>query len=210
MPLVQKKQKMNPGENITAVILAAGRSSRMGMLKPLLPLGRETVIERVIHIFRSAGIPDILVVIGHGAERLTPLLKKKFVRWVINENYDEGMFSSVQAGVKRLHQCSRAFFLHPVDIPLIRISTLQKLMDTFREGKADIYRPCYQGKRGHPPLIAPVLVPYILEFKEPGGLRSLLSRHEERSLDVECDDPGVLKDLNTPEDYEEMQQMNIL
>jgi CTP:molybdopterin cytidylyltransferase MocA len=66
----------------------------------------------------------------------------------------------------------------------------------------DVYRPCYQGKRGHPPLISAALIRPILTFAEPGGLRVLLARYRHRSADVACDDPGILIDLDTPEDLQ--------
>jgi molybdenum cofactor cytidylyltransferase len=197
---------MSRQQAIAAVILAAGRSARMGVLKPLLPLEGETIMERVVGLFRGAGISDILVVVGNESVRLAPVLEKMAVRYVVNEDYQHGMFSSVQAGVKHLGEGYRAFFLHPVDIPLIRGDTLKKLMAVFREERVDICRPCYQGKRGHPPLIAATLIPHILTYAGPGGLRALLSRHTEHSLDVECDDPGVLMDMNTPENYEKIKK----
>ena len=191
---------MDKDEHIAALILAAGRSSRMGAVKPLLRLGQETVLERIIRCFRGAAIADILVVLGHEAESFIPLLQKQSVSWVINPDYDRGMFSSVQTGVKNLDSGCRAFFLIPADMPFVRPETLKTLLEAYHEKTGDIYRPCYREKRGHPPLISARLITPILDFAEPGGLRALLARYEETSLDVACDDPGTLIDLDTPED----------
>jgi molybdenum cofactor cytidylyltransferase len=193
---------MKSDDNIAALILAGGRSSRMGALKPLLPLGGRLVIEGVINLFREAGIADIIVVVGYQAEQIIPLLEDQGVRWVKNEHYDRGMFSSVQTGVKKIAADCRAFFLSPADIPLVRPATLKKLSAAYRERKMEVYHPCYGQRRGHPPLIAAALIPSIFAFAEPGGLRALLSHHEAASLNVDCDDPGILIDLDTPEDYE--------
>lgn len=193
---------MKSDDKIAALILAGGRSTRMGALKPLLPLGGIRIIERVINLFREVGLINIITVVGYKAENVIPLLENQGVRWVINEHYDRGMFSSIQVGVRNLDGECRAFFLNPVDIPLVNTVTLEKLVAAYRGGNMDVYYPCYGQKRGHPPLIAATLIPSILDFAEPGGMRVLLSRCKETSLDVACDDPGILLDLNTPEDYE--------
>ncbi len=98
-------------DDITAFILAAGYSSRMEKFKPLLPVGPVTVLERSVQLFSNAGIDDIRVVIGHRAEDLKPLLLRLHIRWIFNERFQEGMLSSVQAGVRTLESSKRAFFL---------------------------------------------------------------------------------------------------
>jgi molybdenum cofactor cytidylyltransferase len=192
---------MSDLKDIAAVILAAGRSSRMGAFKPLMPMGHETVIEHVIGVFRTAGITDILVVLGHEADRLNPFLKEHGVRLVVNPDHDRGMFSSVQAGAGRLGDDCRAFFLMPADMPFVRPETLKIMLGAFHESGMDVCRPCYRGKRGHPPLISAKLIKPILTFTESGGMRALLARHQKTSIAVACDDPGILIDLDTPEDF---------
>ncbi len=184
------------------MILAGGLSTRMGAFKPLLILEGRSILEEVISLFREAGISDIIVVVGYQAEKIIPLLENQGVRWAINDHYDRGMFSSVQVGVRNLDGDCRAFFLSPADMPLVNPLTLKKLVAAYREGNMDVYHPCYGQRRGHPPLIATALIPSIIAFAEPGGMRALLSRYKESSLDVVCDDPGILIDLDTPEDYE--------
>ena len=100
-------------QGIAGLIPAAGFSSRMGAFKPLLPLGRNTIIERVINLFRTQGITDVLVVLGYEAPRLITLVESLGARWVMNDNYQEDMLSSVKAGVGNLHHDSHAFFLLP-------------------------------------------------------------------------------------------------
>ena len=110
---------MKPTGRIAAIVLAAGYSSRMGEFKPLLPIGDTTILERVVTTFREADIRDIRVVIGHRSAELLPLVERLQVRPVLNERYNEGMFSSVIAAVSSLEENIEAFFLLPVDIPLV-------------------------------------------------------------------------------------------
>jgi CTP:molybdopterin cytidylyltransferase MocA len=194
--------KIMPKEKIAALILAAGRSTRMGTFKPLMPLGSQTVLERLINLYRSAGISDMLVVLGHQAADALGVLKKQGISWTINEQYDQGMFSSIQAGVKNLHPDCKVFFLHPADIPLVRPETINRLIDIRCEKKASIYYPRHEGRRGHPPLISAALIPAVLAFDEPGGMRALLSRYNGEALNIDCHDPGILMDIDTPEHYE--------
>ncbi len=174
----------------------------MGAFKPLLPLGEATLVERAVDLFRKAGIADILVVAGFAADRLIPVLERCGARWAVNEEYDRGMLSSLQVGVRNLGSSTEAFFVLPVDHPFVRPETILKLVIVWREGKGNVVRPCHQGRRGHPPLLPAALIPEILGFAGPGGLRTLLAGRGEQALDVECGDPGVLADLDTREDYE--------
>ncbi len=190
-------------ERFTALILAAGLSSRMGEFKPLLPLGGTTVIGKAIESFRNAGVEDIIVVAGFAAERLIPVLQKHQVGWVINHEYEQGMYSSLRAGVRKLSDSCEAFFVLPADYPFVLPATVIALLNAFRlcEERKLIFRPSYRGRRGHPPLISAGMVPFLLDFDEAGGLRQLLSRHAEETLNVDCDDPGILADLDCQEDY---------
>jgi molybdenum cofactor cytidylyltransferase len=101
---------MNTNRIIGTVILAAGYGSRMGTLKPLLPLGQSTVIEEAITRFRQAGIGQLRVVVRYQAELITPLLDRLGVAWVLNEQYERGMLSSVLTGLQSLESNVEAFF----------------------------------------------------------------------------------------------------
>jgi len=187
--------------DLAAVILAAGRSSRMGSFKPLLPFGRGTVIERVISTVYEAGVETIRVVVGWNAHLLIPILERLGVPWVRNERFEEGMYTSVRAGVRDLPTGVAAFFLLPGDIPLAQSATLTRLIAEWDKRPGGIFCPCFEGGRGHPPLIAGAYIPEILRETPPGGLRTLLARHAEEARDVETPDLGILVDLDTPEEY---------
>ncbi len=191
-----------PCPGMAALILAAGRSSRMGMSKPLLRLGGETLLERVIGIAGGAGVEDILIVLGHEADRILPVLSGKNVRIIVNPDYERGMFSSLQTGVRNLPLNCRGFFVLPADMPRIRPSTLTRLHASFQEPGTLVCRPRFRGRRGHPPLLSTALIPAILAYDGVGGLRTLLTVFEKWSLNVDVDDPGVLVDLDTPADFD--------
>ncbi|MDI9571517.1 MAG: nucleotidyltransferase family protein [Pseudomonadota bacterium] len=189
-------------DSVTALIPAAGRSSRMGTCKPLLSLGGETALEKVFGIVRRAGIGSILTILGHDAELLLPILARHQVPHVINNRYEEGMFSSLQAGVARLDAHCRAFMVLPADMPLIRPDTLRRLLAAFRAGAPDILvcRPRHGNRRGHPPLISTHLAADLLAHDGAGGLRSLLARFEGVTRNVDVIDSGILIDLDTRAD----------
>lgn len=190
---------------ITAIILAAGYSSRMGAFKALLPFWGTTVLERSIALFRGAGIRDIRVVVGHRASELLPLLDQLQVQQLQNERYQEGMFSSVLTAVESLEDANGAFFLLPVDIPLVRRETVELLLHSYKTAGKGILYPACHGKRGHPPLIASSYRDTILSWQGSGGLKALLQQYEEDSATIETGDKGILLDMDTPRDYQRLQ-----
>ncbi len=185
-----------------AVILSAGFSSRMRSFKPLLALGKGTLIEHVVGTAKSAGIEEIRVVVGHRAEALAPVVENAGATAVSNPEFELGMFSSVRAGVRSLSPASEAFFLLPVDIALVRPATLKCLAEVWQKMPGRIVHPVFAGERGHPPLIPADLIPVILEGSGRGGLRAVLERYEDRAIEVPVPDEHILFDVDRPEDYE--------
>jgi len=196
-----------PHPVLAAVILAAGYSSRMGRFKALLPMGGESVIARVVGSFRHAGIKRIAVVTGHNAAELEPVLRKLGVDAIPNPDYERGMYSSVQAGVASLPPEVDACFLQPVDIPLVRPATMAALAARFVSEQAPITYPRFAGRRGHPPLISRYLFAEILAGQGDGGLRALLTNHQGAASDVNVLDEGIVLDMDTPEDYEQLAKL---
>jgi molybdenum cofactor cytidylyltransferase len=195
---------MKEDSDIAAIVLAGGFSKRMGRFKPLLPLGDHRTIERVVRLFQDAGIEDILVVVGHRGAEIRRAVAAMNVVCVENPDYPEGMFTSVLAGVRSLPVHCRAFFIHPADIPMVRWQTARRLAVFCKESPAAVIYPTFDGQRGHPTLIRSSLGPQILEWHGTGGLRSLLQRHDARSLELPVADQFVLLDLDTPGDYSRM------
>jgi molybdenum cofactor cytidylyltransferase len=187
--------------DIAALVLAAGYSSRMKEFKPLLPVGPTTALERCIRLFRDAGIQDVRVVIGHRASELQTVLDGLAIRSIRNDRFSEGMFSSVKAGVSDLDSCTRAFFLLPVDIPLIRRSTVLELLAKSDVPPAGFWIPSFLGKRGHPPLISAKWRQEILSWRGGGGLRGFLNKHSSHIIKVPVADEHLSMDMDTPRDY---------
>ncbi len=193
---------------IAALILAAGYASRLGTCKPLQPLGPSIFLEEAVRRFRAAGVDDLRVVTGHRAGEIGPLLPKLGVRVIFNPGYDQGMFSSVQAGVRSLEPEIAGFFLLPVDLPLVKPRTIKALLQAQNRQGASITYPCFLGRRGHPPLIATALVRDLPPDCE-GGLRAFLQRYDAVALDLEVLDEAVLLDCNTPLDYQRLRAYSL-
>lgn len=183
------------GARFGAVILAAGFSSRMGDFKPLMDLGGMSVLERCVRLFRDAGIGRVLAVTGHRASEVEAEAGRLGVPVVHNGEYEKGMYSSVRASATAMSGHD-AFFLLPVDIPLIRPATITALLDEY-DGRVAF--PVFEGERGHPPLIPSALIPVILEHDGRGGLKALLEGHP--ALDVPVWDRGILLDADTRDDF---------
>jgi molybdenum cofactor cytidylyltransferase len=199
---------MTSNESITpdlsAIILAAGASSRMGRLKPLLPLAGMTALERVIALFQSAGITDVIVVVGNHADELRPIIQREDARYVYNPHWLQGMYSSVVSGVAALPPYTRGAFVLPVDIPLVRSSTVRQLADAFRPDR--ILYPLFDNRRGHPPLIARPILDETAR-RETGMLRALLLAHESAALNIPVADHAIHLDMDTPRDFNALQQL---
>ena len=189
---------------LAALILAAGCSTRMGQFKPLLPIAGTTVVAQVIAMFRAAGIDRIGVVTGYCAEQIETVVARLGATVVRNANFQQGMYSSIQAGVDSLLPTVDACFLLPVDIPLVRPESIARLAEAFAARRAPITYPRFNGQRGHPPLVSSALFAEILAGKGEGGLRELLRKHQPESADVDVLDEGVLLDMDTPEDYAQL------
>jgi CTP:molybdopterin cytidylyltransferase MocA len=179
---------------IGAVILAAGLSSRMGEFKPLVQLGDKTMLAHGVGVFRRCGIKSILVVTGHRSEEVQAEARRLGVRWCHNADFARGMFSSIQAAVKRLPKLD-GFFLLPVDIPLVRPVTVASLCAAFERKK--VICPSFRDMCGHPPLIPARLISDILRYDGTGGLGGLLNR-QAKALPVW--DRGILLDADTADD----------
>jgi molybdenum cofactor cytidylyltransferase len=191
---------MNP-QSAAALVLSAGFSERMGDFKPLMMLGGMTVLERVIRLFQSTGIIRIHVVVGHRAPELIPLIDRWGARSIMNPQYPSGMFASIVAGVDSIHKGTDAFFVLPVDIPLVRPATLRTLMDASQAGAGTICHPTFHKRRGHPPLIGRRHIEAIMGWRGQGGLKAALECCEEYAIDVPVADEFILQDMDTPEDH---------
>src|SRR5258706_3511184 len=192
---------------ITTIILAAGKSTRMGSPKMLLPWGNITVIEHVITVFSKAGIEDILVVTGGAREQVEEILagyQKQFpVRSVFNENYMSGdMLSSIQCGLQNLTDKNiSAALIGLGDQPQVQERSVRALLEFFSLSKSPLVVPSFQMRRGHPWLIARSLWNEMFQMGFSQTPRDFLSAHALDIQYVNIDNPSILADLDTPEKY---------
>ena len=176
----------------------------MQTFKPLMPLRGKTLIENTIDSIFSSGAQKVVVVTGHRAEELEPLLEEKYGSRVIiarNEDFARtDMLCSIRIGCQSMPECG-AFFLLPGDMPVVKESTFRTIMAR-RDSQISVIFPTLDGYRKHPPLVDFRLIPEILNFNGEGGLRELWKQLEALIRTVPVDDIGVWMDLDTREDYE--------
>jgi len=187
--------------NIWAIVLAAGMSTRMGTQKLLLPFAGMTMIEKVVENILNSGIENVLIVLGANRTEIEEILEFWPVQLTWNENFREGMHTSVIAGVNALPESAKAVAFFLGDQPLISPEVVMKVVEEWQNSGKGIVIPLYDGKRGHPPL-------YDLKFRnelqnlDPSvGLRSVAQRFQDEIIEVETECPGILKDIDTKEDY---------
>lgn len=185
---------------ISALLLCAGRSLRMGSFKPLLKLDELSVVERCVENLLPL-CESVVVVTGKNAEQVEEVLCARFkekIRFVRNDDFaSTDMLHSVRLGLYALPKCD-CFFLQPADIPLVSKETPKKLLADLKD--ADVIFPSYQGRRGHPVLMCSSLIPDVLSYEGADGMRGFFRTVKKRKT-VEVDDEGILLDLDTPEDY---------
>lgn len=187
-----------------AVVLAAGQSRRMGHNKMLLPFAASTVLETVItEVAACEEVRDIVVVTGHQADQIAALLAAYPVRCVFNSAYAQAdMLASIQVGLRALLDEALAALIVLGDQPRLQHSVVQRVIAAQQSNTIVI--PSYQMQRGHPILIARALWPDVLALPATATLRDFIRSREERLRYVLVETDSVLKDLDTPEDYEKM------
>jgi len=186
---------------IWAVILAAGESRRMGRPKLVLPYGDETIIGTVVRSAVSSRADGTVVVLGANRREIEEKITGFDVKRVVNTRYKEGMFSSVRRGLSALPASARAAVFILADQPDIRSSIIDSIIEAYGREKKGIVLPVYRGKRGHPLLIDLKYRRQIDALSPEVGLRGLLKEHPEDILEVRVSSPGVLKDIDDPDDY---------
>lgn len=186
---------------LSAIILSAGYSSRMGELKPLLKFGNKYALELLAETYMKSKIDDIIVVVGYRADDIMDSLKHLKVKWVVNSKYDEGMYSSIKKAIMELDEDSTGFFVNPVDVPIIKPSTIESLIREFTKTEKGIIYPLFNNEKGHPPIISNKYKEKIIENSAPGGLKNLLDLYLQDSYELPVCDNGVLMDMDSPLDY---------
>lgn len=187
---------------MAAVVLAAGESRRMGTPKQLLPFAGRTILECVVDTLLTAGVDEVIVVLGHFAERVQVVLDNRPVRPVVNVAYRQGMLSSVKCGVRAIGAEYDAVLFALGDQPQIASTVVQAVMARYREGSAGIVIPRYGQKKGHPIIMN--LHTYrdaILNLPEDVGLNALVQAHADDVHLIEMETEEIVRDIDNRDDY---------
>jgi molybdenum cofactor cytidylyltransferase len=193
-----------------AIVPAAGRSRRMGRPKLLLPFGEQTVLGATLEALARGGVGTIVLVGAPGDDDLGRWAASHGARLAINPRPDDGMLTSVWAGLEALGGAAallargEELLVCPGDLPRLRADTVAALLREAREAGAWLLVPRCGKERGHPLVVRGELLLEIPALDPAVGLRQLRQRHPERTLEVEVADPGVVLDVDTPDDYERL------
>jgi molybdenum cofactor cytidylyltransferase len=186
---------------ISAVVLAAGASRRMGTQKLLLPYAGKTVITHIVDQLCGSHLDEIIVVTGHEPERITTELAGRPNDFAHNRDYESGMLSSVRCGLRALPRRCGAALVALGDQPAITTALVNEMVRVFEETRPGILVPSHGGRRGHPMIFSRRYFDEILAHYDDAGLRGLLQAHPEDVLELEAATDAVLLDMDYPEDY---------
>ncbi len=186
---------------VDGIVLAAGRSSRMGQPKPLLEVGEESFLERAVRVLRDGGCRRVFVVAHEDDAEVIELAESADADVVLNPDAGSEQIDSLRRGLEALPEDSEGVVVLPVDHPLLATATVEAMILAFRHRKAPIVRATYRGEPGHPTLFARELFPELSQSHLPDGARTVIDAHADEIEDVPVDDPGVPIDINTPEEY---------
>ena len=188
---------------IWAVVLAAGESRRMGTQKLLLPFGDATVVEAVVKAALGSRVDRAMVVLGADAREVRAKLAPTGADFTVNEDHGRGMLSSVQAGFAALGEGAEAAVVMLGDQPFLPSAVVDAVIAAHRTSGKGIVIPTFQGRRGHPVLVDMKYRAEVLGLDPSDGLRQLMRAHPDDIHEADVADANVLRDLDTPEDYQE-------
>lgn len=187
---------------ISLIVLAAGLSTRFGRNKLLERIGNYTIIERVVKSATSSNCDEVIVVLGHEAQRIKEVLKGFSCKFVFNEEYRKGQSFSVRAGVSAVMDYAEAVMVLPGDIALITPEPINMVIEEYKKFRSPIVVASYKGRSGHPILFDKSLFREIMEISEETmGLKSVVNRHRQLVRKVEVGSDEVLIDIDSEEDF---------
>ncbi len=190
---------------VAAVLLAAGKSSRMGRCKPLLPLGDGIVIQRCLDTLQRGGVNEIVVVVSIHGEEVARAAREHPVLIAVNPDELGDMASSIRIGRDTVSPETSGIIVALCDYPLVVPGTVQALIDQHAKHPECIITPTCQGRRGHPLLLPREILEELTEGKT---LRDVLNKDAARICDVALEDAGILIDMDTPDDYRAVRTMS--
>jgi 4-nitrophenyl phosphatase len=191
-------------KRFAAIILAAGASTRFGQPKQLLDWGGVPLVAHAADEALAAGLVPVVVVLGCEAESVGAAVGERPVQVAMSWRWEEGLSTSVRAGLAALPPEAEAAILMQCDQPLLTASLLQAMVDRFEETGAAVVHPAHAGRRSTPTLFARRLFPELAALEGDVGGRAVVAAHPGEAATVEVIDPDVLADIDTPADYERL------
>jgi CTP:molybdopterin cytidylyltransferase MocA len=191
---------------VPAVILAAGRSSRMGRNKALIRTHADgpTFVSKLSRTLVQGGAPDVIVVgrtLDDALQREVDTLGPS-VRFVANTDPDRGQLSSLIAGLNSADKPGvTGILVAPVDAPFVASSTVAALLSSFTSSRAPIVRATYRGRHGHPVIFSRTVFDVLRHADPSQGAKAVVRAHRAALIDLDTDDPGVIDDIDDPDDY---------
>lgn len=187
---------------ISAILLAAGESRRMGEFKQLLPFQGKTFIECCVDNLLASEVDEIIVVTGHREAEIRQALGNRKIKFAFNNDYLSGMSSSIKCGVFALDEKTNAILIALADQPQIHSSIISKVIAVYETERPLLVVPIYANRRGHPIILDAKLREEILLLDPSQGLRQVVQAHKEQALYVEMMSDAVLLDFDYPQDYQ--------
>lgn len=186
---------------ISAILLGAGESKRMGVDKLSLPWGRETVLEHCLETLLKSEVKEVVVVLGHRDKISKSLSRNRKVKTVVNPLFRKGMSTSIRRGLQMIHPYSQGVLIALGDQPYLKTRTINALIRVFSQRKKGIILPSFRGKIGHPVIFSQKYKKELLGLKGDVGGRFIIERHSEDVRKVPIKSVGVVKDIDTWQDY---------
>jgi molybdenum cofactor cytidylyltransferase len=190
--------------SVVGIVLAAGRSQRMGKPKPLLEIDGRTFLERAITTLLSGGCAPVIVVLSRSesAQAMREIAESAGAQPVENPNLESEPIDSLRIGLDAAPREARAAAVLPVDHPVVRGATVAVLLGAFESQGSIIVRPVFADRAGHPILLGRSIWDELAGPDLPEGMRTVVRRHAAEINDVTVNDPGVRTNIDTPDDYE--------
>ena len=190
---------------ISAIILAAGESRRMGTHnKLLLQIGAEELIRKFVKSVCASVVDNVLVVVGHEAEKIKTVLQDQDLKFVNNNCYEKGMTTSIQSGVQAASLESVGLMICIADLPFAETSDFNYLIQAFtdlrRRESSLIIVPIFKGQRGNPVLFSEEFRDKLLAHNGE-GCKGIVSKYPQSVREVIMENDNLLRDIDTPEDY---------
>ena len=195
---------MTEGSRIAAVVLAAGASTRMGTAKQLLQIDGRPLVQHVLDNVQRSGVGEIILVLGHSAAAIQRELKLEGAKVVLNENFLQGMGTSLKSGLARVDSQVQAALIILADQPFVRPATLDQLIAAHERTRAQIVIPTYRGFRGNPVLLDRSVFPEVMGLSGDIGCRAIFGEHQDGIVKLEVGDVGILLDIDQKKDYESL------